>query len=281
VDFLVDSENRTKSLLVFVGFALIGVVGIIDFLTGYELAFSLFYVLPISLITWHTSRWFGLAGSLVSAVVWLGADLTSGHFYSHPLIPIWNTLIRLAFFVIITFLLSALRKAIQREGELARTDYLTGAVNSRFFYELAQMEMNRLRRYQHPFTIAYLDLDNFKIINEQSGHTIGDEVLRTVVSSAKTTLRRTDVVARLGGDEFALLLPETDQESARVVLPKIQGSLLEEMRQKHWPITFSIGVLTCRAVPPTADDMVRLADSLMYSVKQESKNGIKYSTYAG
>ena len=134
---------------------------------------------------------------------------------------------------------------------------------------------------KHPFTLAYIDLDNFKTVNDQLGHATGDQVLRTVVSSVKKNIRRTDIVARLGGDEFALLLPETNQESARVVLSKIQDGLLEEMRKNNWPVTFSIGVLTCRVAPPSTDALVSMADELMYSVKHDGKNGVKYATYAG
>lgn len=87
------------------------------------------------------------------------------------------------------------------------------------------MEIDRLHRYGRPFTVAYIDLDNFKAVNDQFGHAIGDRVLCTVVSSLKKYMRKTDVCARLGGDEFALLLPETDHEFARLVISKIQGEL--------------------------------------------------------
>jgi diguanylate cyclase (GGDEF)-like protein len=173
------------------------------------------------------------------------------------------------------------KKATEREREFARIDNLTGAANPRCFYDLAQMEIERFQRYKHPFTLAYIDLDNFKTVNDQFGHPTGDQVLRIVASSARKYLRKTDVIARLGGDEFALLLPETSEESARVALSKIQSELLEEMRIGNWPITFSIGVLTCNVAPHTTEELVRMADELMYSVKHESKNSIKYSTYAG
>jgi diguanylate cyclase (GGDEF)-like protein len=233
VNYLAKLEKQNRTFLALLGFIIIGVIGIIDLLTGYELAFSVFYVLPISLVTWLTSQRFGILASLTSAIVWLSADMATGHPYSHPLIPVWNSLIRFAFFVIITLLLSALKKAIQRESELARTDYLTGAVNLRYFYELAQMEIDRLQRYGHPFTLAYIDLDEFKAINDQFGHASGDRVLYTVASSIKKNMRKTDICARLGGDEFALLLPETDQEFARLAISKIQGELLKEMQQNN------------------------------------------------
>ncbi|MFO1424783.1 MAG: GGDEF domain-containing protein [Candidatus Competibacteraceae bacterium] len=281
MNLLENLERQSKPLIILLGFLLVFVVGICDFLSGYEIAFSLFYVIPISLVTWFTGRSPGMIVSLVSAIVWLWADAASGHPYSSLFIPVWNSFIRLSFFIIITLLLSKLRRAMDIERELARIDGLTGAVNSRFFYELARMEIDRLKRYKHSFTLAYLDLDNFKIVNDQFGHATGDRALRVVVNFIIKNVRKTDVLARLGGDEFSLLLPETSQESARMIILKIQNGLLEEMKKNHWPITFSIGVLTCITAPPTTDELVRIADELMYSVKYEGKNAVKYSIYAG
>jgi diguanylate cyclase (GGDEF)-like protein len=277
----IPEKQGNPYYVVAAAFALTGIIGVVDFLTGYEIAFSLFYVLPVALVTWLANRRLGLATSVAGAVVWYWADVGSGHSYPHPLIPVWNTVIRLGFFVIITLLLSELRRATERERELARTDSLTGAVNSRFFYDLAQMEIDRFQRYEHPFTLAYIDLDNFKAVNDRFGHPAGDEVLRTVVSSARTYLRKTDVFARIGGDEFVLLMPETNEESACAALSKILDGLKEEMRLGDWPVTFSVGVLTCNAAPPSTGDLVRMADELMYSVKRAMKNGMKCSTYPG
>ena len=263
------------------GFTLIGLIGIIDFLTGYEFAFSAFYVLPISLVTWVTGRQIGLLASFISAVVWLTADLATQHPYSNPFIPVWNTLIRFAFFVIITLLLSALRIAMQRESELARTDYLTGAMNLRFFNELAQMEIDRLERYGRPFTLAYFDLDNFKLLNDRFEHATGDQALREVASCVRGHIRKTDIFARIGGDEFVLLLPETNRENACIALPKIQGDLLNHMQKNNWPITFSIGALTCNVAPGSIEELVKSADDLMYEVKHHGKNGIEYSIFIG
>jgi diguanylate cyclase (GGDEF)-like protein len=152
-------------------------------------------------------------------------------------------------------------------------------VNSRVFYDLLQTEINRSQRYKDPFTIAYIDLDNFKTVNDDFGHTTGDQVLRFVVDQVKKHLRKTDVVARLGGDEFVLLLPETNQESAQIVLAKFQRDILAEMQQNNWPVTLSIGVLTCIDAPQAIEEVVRMVDGLMYSVKRGSKNGIEYATY--
>jgi len=277
--FLDSLEKRSKLSILAVGFALIGVVGILDFLTGYEFAFSLFYLIPISLVTWLTDQRLGIVASIVSTIVWIISDVASENPYSHPVIYAWNTFMGFGFFVVVTLLLSKLRSALEHERELARTDYLTGAVNSRVFYDLLQSEINRSQRYKNPFTIAYIDLDNFKTVNDELGHATGDQVLSFVVNQVRKHLRKTDVVARIGGDECALLLPESKQESAQVVLSKLHCDILSEMQKSNWPVTLSIGVLTCIDAPHTAEEAVRMADDLMYSVKRSSKNAIKYVTY--
>jgi len=277
VNILASLEKQSKSTLVFAGFILIGIIGSIDYLTGYEFAFSVFYVLPIFMVTWFTNQRFGLVISVVSAIVWLVADVSTGQTYSSPFIPLWNSFIRFAFFIIITILLSSLKSSL----ELAHTDHLTSAINSRYFYEIVQMEINRFQRNQRPFTVAYIDIDNFKAVNDQFGHIIGDQVLITLVNSVSKVIRKSDFIARLGGDEFAVLFPETDQEAARIIFAKIQNSFVEAAQQKNWSITFSVGVLVCKVAPPTTDELIRKADELMYLAKSDGKNTIRYSTYAG
>jgi diguanylate cyclase (GGDEF)-like protein/PAS domain S-box-containing protein len=175
----------------------------------------------------------------------------------------------------------ALSKALERETELALADPLTGAPNRRFFYNLAQREIERSRRYKKPFTIAYLDIDNFKTVNDQFGHQVGDEVLCMVVKYAQAQLRKTDLFARLGGDEFGFLFVDTGPEGAERVFSGVQQNLFAKMQENGWPLTFSIGVVACIAPPRTIDELVKTADDLMYIVKHEGKNGVRYSVFAG
>lgn len=172
-----------------------------------------------------------------------------------------------------------LKKAFEHEKELARVDPLTGAANQRSFYQLAQREIERSRRYKYPFTIAYLDLDDFKEINDQFGHKVGDEILRAVVKYAIGRLRKTDLFARLGGDEFAFLLVETGPELAQTIISKFQEDAFLQIQENNSPVTFSIGVLTCINASLTLEEILKTVDDLMYSVKREGKAGIKYSVY--
>lgn len=272
-------EKKSQVFWAIVGLALIAALGSIDYLTPPEIDLSLLYLIPVLLIAWFTNAQLGVAASVASAGTWLVDDVTSGRTYSSYWITGWNIATRLGFFLAASWSLSALRKTLQREQELARTDHMTGAINNRFFYDLAQMEINRSRRYKRPLTVVYIDLDNFKAVNDRFGHATGDEVLRVVVSRAKRHLRKTDLVARLGGDEFVFLLPETGQAAAQTAITKIHSILLAEMQRNGWPVTFSIGVLTCMDAPGTVEEMIQMADDLMYSVKSNWKNAIGYSIH--
>jgi len=278
---IIHRVKRSSLFWISAGFVFVVGIGFFDVLTGHELALSLFYVLPLSLVTWFVGKRIGIVISVASVLCWLTVDVIIEYPYSHPAILYWNTIIRFGFFLFMTLMLSAFRNAHEHEKELNRFDYMTGALNARFFSELVQLEIERSQRYKCSFTIAYIDLDNFKFINDNFGHTIGDKVLSTIVKQAKSRLRKVDVIARLGGDEFAFLLPETNQAAAQVAVSKIQISLLEEMRRNNWPVTFSIGVLTCINTPQTPDELIKQVDELMYSVKNNGKNSISYSVYTG
>ena len=268
-----------QPVIIGLGFTLIIVAGLLDYLTGYELAFSLFYLFPIALVTWYTSTRLGLAMAVISAVILSVADVLAGNTYSQALIPVWNSIMRLGVFVIVVSLLSVVKRDLERETNLARLDPATGAVNSRFFKNLLRFEMERLNRYQHPFSLIYIDLDNFKVVNDQLGHSAGDLALRTVVACAKSHLRNTDIIARLGGDEFALLLPETNKSAIQTVVAKIQGPILTDVQKIAPPITFSIGALTCWGAPGSADQLIAITDQLMYSAKNRGKNQVAYAVY--
>jgi len=269
-------SHQSKSFVTALGIIIVFIVGLIDYSTGPEIAFSIFYLLPISITAWYAGRRSGIAISFLSGVIWLAADIIDSHRYSNDLIQYWNASVRLGIFLVVAFLVSKMNEILQHEKTLARTDGLTGAVNGRYFYELLEAERRRAERYRRPFTVAYLDIDNFKPINDRHGHRTGDDLLQSVVKTVVLNLRSNDVVARLGGDEFALLLPETDYESAGVVFRKVREALRETMQKNEWPVTFSIGAITFLKSPAGVNEILHQADSLMYSVKTNGKNGIRH-----
>ncbi len=251
-------------------------LGITDYLTGYEFSFSIFYLPPVIFSTWFVSRKNGLFISVLSAATWGIADITSGHVYIHPIFILWNTLMRLGFFLVAVFAFNELKKSLQREKTFARMDYITGVPNARYFYEMAHSEIERAERYHHAISVAYLDIDNFKQINDNFGHSVGDKLLEEVASVSKKNIRITDMVARLGGDEFAVYFTETDGVQAKNAIDKIRGLLDKTMEHHIWPVTFSIGVVTCHTPGCSVDNLIRAADTLMYDVKNSGKNMAKY-----
>jgi diguanylate cyclase (GGDEF)-like protein len=270
-----------KSFLEASAYIVLVIIGIADFVTGTEISFSLFYLAPIFLVTWFRSKGRGVLISIIAAITWLLADIAAGQTYSHPLIPFWNAIIRFGFFIIVTLLLSSLKNTLELKEQLAKTDFLTGVTNARSFFELADLEINRAKRYQHPFTIVYIDLDNFKTVNDTCGHLIGDRLLRLVADTIRNNIRITDISARLGGDEFAVLLPETDPEQSEIAINKVQTQLLDEMKKNNWPVTFSIGAVTFLTPPESVDKMIKKADDLMYSAKKNGKNIKKREVWSG
>jgi len=272
-------ETLPRRVLIAIIVGSVFIVGMIDYLTGFELSVSFFYLIPVTMAAWAVSRNSGLTFSVLSAAVWLISDQLSGHTISNIFIGVWNTLIRFGFYATVTILLTELRHAFEEERLLANTDPLTGALNRRSFNAIAEKKMITQEVNRRPYTMIYIDLDNFKMINDSLGHAVGDLVLKTVVDAAQKQIRNTDFLARLGGDEFAVLLTDIDQEQAKSIVERLQASLLESMQINKWEITFSIGVLTVLSMPESPDKLVSMTDALMYEVKSKGKNAIQYSIF--
>jgi len=266
-----------KGSLLSIALVLILLAGYLDYLTGFELSFSLFYLIPVAATAWFASRRSAMIMALVSALVWAVSNRLAGEVYSHPLVAIWNSMIHLGFFAIVALLLSYLREAMQSEKLLSRTDFLTGITNSRAFYEIASLELLRAARHNRAITAAYIDLDNFKQVNDRFGHSAGDGLLKVVAAIMTNSLRRTDTVARMGGDEFVVLLPETREAAAMITLTKLQGALNEALAQHDGGVSLSMGAITFYACPATPDELLRQVDELMYAVKSSGKNKVRFA----
>lgn len=269
-------NRRSHAFLNTIGLLLVAALGVADYLNGPDVSFLVFYTLPVFLAAWFVGRGAGLMMCAASGLSWLVvAELTAGH-YPTRAVTYWNAAARLGFMVILAFIASALKRAHEREREYARTDYLTGTVNGRHFTELAAAEIIRAQRHGHTFSIAYMDVDNFKLVNDRLGHSAGDELLRATADTIKTGVRSIDVVARLHGDEFAILLPETGDAAAQSVIRRVRSNLLELARARRWPVTFSVGIVTWEVAPASVDEMLRAADELMYTAKRDGKNRVRH-----
>lgn len=260
------------------GLSLALVLGALDHKTGYELSFSLFYMIPVMWITWVLGRKEGYAIAVLSALLWAAADLMAGHVYTDTAVIVWNTLMRLGYFILGAYLLSRLSGMLARERDLARTDFLTGILNSKAFYEMTRLEIHRCRRKKKPLTFAFIDCDDFKEINDRLGHAQGDVVLQQIASVLKNGLRTTDILARLGGDEFGMVLPEASAQDANTVFVRLHNALNKYIGPDGIRVTISVGIAVFNTPPDNVNDILAKADELMYAVKKHGKNRVNIQT---
>lgn len=279
-----DLADRTLSKLshsrVF-GVALIGVVlvGVLDYLAGAEISLSLFYLGPVGIATWYAGRRTGMSIAFISTLAALAGDVSAAHAVLRPGIVAWDGFLHLGFMLVIAYLLDRLRVHAQIAQQLARTDELTGIFNRRAFLEHLQYRLDLAAREKKPVALAYIDLDNFKEVNDRGGHEEGDRILGLVASALTASIRRTDVVARLGGDEFAILIVGADQTGTESLLAKVRASLLQALASEESAVTCSIGCVAFQTPPATGDVALRAADALMYKVKSRGKNAVAFEGF--
>jgi len=261
------------------GFVVLLLVASIDYALGHTVRLTALYLVPLLLLSWTAGRAFGLLLAAVACLSWALLDYSTGRFLDQPshLYAEWG--LTFVAMVLLVIGLAALKRSLAEAHFASRRDTLTGLVNKGGFYQVVSAELEVCRRYRRTLSVAYIDCDNFKAVNDRYGHHVGDDVLRVVARTMGRKLRASDLPARLGGDEFAVMLPETSAESCRQVVEMMQQRLLAEMQTHSWPVTFSIGIATFMRMPPSIDDMIRLADQLMYSVKHTRKGEIRQEVF--
>ena len=171
-----------------------------------------------------------------------------------------------------------LQQKAGRFEQLSITDSLTGLVNRRYLNERIAEEVKRSLRDDSPMSFMMIDIDNFKLYNDQFGHQAGDEVLRVVSQSLRSVLRGADVAARFGGEEFCLLLPQTTLDEAGQIAERIRQHI-EETQFPHRAVTVSIGVADFSPVHNnTAVKIIEAADRALYQAKRAGKNNVQLWT---
>jgi diguanylate cyclase (GGDEF)-like protein len=270
---------RSRGGAIVVAVALVALIGWLDAVTGFETSVVVLYLLPVVFLSWILGRWWGLGIAAAGAGISLAADLGVRGVSPLSWVPLWNALVQFAVFAVVAFALAALRASFEREQAASRHDFLTGLPNYRALAEAAEAELARVRRFERPITVAYMDCDHFKQVNDTYGHATGDELLREVAEALAATLREVDTVARLGGDEFVVLLPETTAEEGLRAIERMRECVREVMTQHGWPVTLSFGVATFVGPPPSVDAMLSAADRLLYRAKQEGRDRAVLETY--
>lgn len=231
------------------------------------------YIIPVLLVTWTEGLVWGIVFGVASitmreAVAWdqMPADTPLGW-------RIGNAGAYVAVVAVAMAGLQSLRRSQAALALLVTQDALTNVLNARAFAERLGQELDRNRRYPRPLALLYMDLDNFKTINDTHGHQTGDAVLRLVADAMRTSVRMADVVGRLGGDEFAVLMPETDAQLADAAARRLVAGLRDVF--KGTPnVTASIGVVSCTATDANTDDLLRRADQAMYDAKRMGKDRV-------
>lgn len=257
-----------------IALATLVLVGGIDYVLGYEISFSLFYLLPVGIATWYCGRGAGMAMAVLSCAVWFSADLLSHPPYSHQAIPVWNALVRFGFFAITSGLLATYKDILAGQRTLARTDALTGLAGRRAFEETLAHDLALARRRSSPLTVAYLDLDDFKSVNDSRGHAEGDRVLQAVAEVLVRCLREADTPARIGGDEFVVALPDTDARGAEQLAAELLRELQKAFGAGRWPVSCSIGVVTVTVPGVSAAAALEAADRALYEAKRGGKGTV-------
>lgn len=267
-----------RSAALAVSAILVILAGIGDYVSADDVAFTLIYLAPVALAAWEAGRTSALVIAAAAALCALLGNL--GHVPPlSPVVQFWNLLTELGVFATVAALVASLKQRLVFESERALTDVLTGLKNRRGFQEAALAEIERARRNEQPFTLALVDLDDFKRVNDTLGHEAGDDVLVAVSDLLRERLRVVDVVCRVGGDEFALLLPETAASEAAAAFGDLLVQVSSAMQERGWPVGLSVGAVTFNSAPQSLDAALRETDILLYEAKRAGKGQSRHETF--
>jgi diguanylate cyclase (GGDEF)-like protein len=238
-----------------------------------EIRLGILYFVPVLVVTWSDGLIWGVAFAAVTTLLRYVLALDQMPLDTPTPVRLTN---EAAYLIVLAVAMTGLAK-LQRTQSLlellATHDLLTGTLNARSFTERLSQEFGRIRRYHRPLALLYLDLDDFKAVNDRHGHETGDAVLRLVADATRSAVRQSDIVGRLGGDEFAVLMPETEGPVAQAAAARLVGSIREGFRGTP-SVTVSIGVVSTPNASAGPEELLRQADQAMYEAKRGGKDRV-------
>ena len=239
-------------------------------LTPNTVRLGILYLVPILLATWYQGIWWGIAFLVASMLLRIPVEMGQ-----QVNATVLSSLVNQGSFAAVAGIAMAAFRNIRRTQsqleDLAIHDPLTRVLNARTFSDRLGQELRRNRRYGRPLSLLYLDLDDFKVVNDSHGHQTGDAVLRLVAEAIRGAVRQADIVGRLGGDEFAVLMPETGADVAEAAAGRLAKSLREAFHGNP-SVTASIGIVSCSDAGAGPDDVLHKADRAMYEAKKLGKD---------
>jgi len=262
-------------LLLAIGLTVVAGLAALELSEGREVPLMDFFLFPVAALGWLArSQWYRYAIALITAAVTLDVALLATAHANVGAVAASVAARSILYLTVVSVLGAMRRMHAQRDAE-ARTDELTGAANLRALRALAEGEIERSRRSGHELSLLYLDIDDFKSINDRLGHAAGDRALRNVGRALRRAARSVDTVARLGGDEFAVLMPEADSSDASVLADRLQRELAGMGASDGLPLSCSIGQVTYLVPPASSGELLRVGDELMYLAKTHGKDRVQ------
>ena len=266
----VTIHSRSEIFVFVTGAASATAIFALDLLTPADIRLHGLYVFPLAIVARYCERlrWSIAALFLTTALQVIAFSIPTVATPSY----ISDVGIPFATSVLIVFLARAWRISFLTALNQAATDPLTGLANRRTFFATVESEITRQPRYAGMFSLAVIDLDGFKALNDSRGHRAGDEALTLVAEVLRTRTRKSDSLGRIGGDEFGLMMPNTRDTDCTALLNDLCTSIAQRTSAIDCPVTASIGCKTFRSPPESAADALQQADKIMYEAKSNGKN---------
>jgi diguanylate cyclase (GGDEF)-like protein len=274
MEHFISKNIGTRLLVFFIHAVLIAIVSFADYRLDPGMSLIILYILLVASASWLLGNYWGILAAIIAIALESAINVYAMPSSRDLFIDAWNLASKLVVLFMIAYLVHSVKKLRESERQLIRTDILTGINNISYFYELGDIELERVRRSGIPITIVYIDIDDLRAINDTHGFLVGDKVLQYVAASIKSNLRITDTAARLDSDEFAILLPGSDFTKSEIVIRRIHSILNEVIAQNKWPSSITIGAVTYLSPPDSIDHLVTGAEELLYAAKQNGRNNI-------